>query len=617
MGSINPRLQIDDKKLVSGYSRRYNPARDSLSLEINQIVLRYLHKMNGHRFEWNIQSTVLSQSLSSYDSSTFDVGLPNAFFLRLESSSQSTNPTNPPPYSAALYQQQHPFGSTAAIGGLFGATPNNYNMFAAGPVTNATPNNHSSTPLNTVTQSKGDSFVLRLMAFEMPSSVYATLVHFELYCVENGAHFAEIWKMKNPYGGQQQGFAHQQIQHLSSGFSQSKPFTLLLDHMTSSSSDGINIICTVNALQLTSYVQGQQMTFHSMYESCEGKSGFPVFLVWHINISDLNEVESISSDVFGGMFQCKLCQTTQGMELWIALCGMPKDAVRMTVKLEVSAKQHWNGTVIPITSQNITLMYGSAMKVVKDGNKVWDQLTSHTNKLSLICTATVVHKIDANNNLLPDVEVESTPKDADHRHKSDIGGAESKFIQSEKREFRWKISGEHFVEIMSALESEGQFMSDRFILWNHVWYISILASKRPRNAHAWTANQALGRDDLLQIHLNPLLPEQTSFDCRVSIEILQTGSHCSFYRRYRGANTRDTVSTQTFPRHFVEDAVHKFAGKKELDIVVEMEKISGVEEKKDQTQRNGFFLWFVGGVAIGLILMWQYLFEYERTRTAE
>ena len=666
--------------LVNGYSRRCCPTPSRLSEITMNLIFGFLPKMNGNvrpTFEWNIKPTLSSPVLPSFDSNTFDVGLPNVFFLRLQSpsagtSSSSVSTSNPNRYHYDTRMSLHP------------QPPNHLDL---PPASNAT-NPVTGVPMNYVgrehlwfghgnpshggraassNQSANPSmstFILMLKSFPLPPSMQSFVVHFEIYCEEIDCHFSAIWDLNHQQRGQQ--YMPQPVPNMNrnvygatmdsiSGYKSnaqllSVPWALPspnIGHLLSQV--GLSFECRVRVLyvQTTQSMVSNVLTPHRAYSyrtSCrydDKGTEEPVRFVWNITGSQLQKLRldmngmlcipmnalQINSTVFGGMFQLKLWRSQppnglnrqidpyisssvnnlstsmrEGLSLMITLCGIPKGTAKMSVKFEISVRDHSKGADVLMMSEILTFSFEAAVfPLTVRQNAILQQMASDSKGLTLICRAIIIQKVDEWNNLVPlnkanadgDLNDEVDGNDESERkqderavtaNKKEMVGVKREFVVMEKEEFLWKITKWESVERLKALNLDDQYLSAPFILFGLKWYVSIQSGNSSTGLAGWKtgdgdlAKKALGAShsnnfcDTLAVHLNPLMPSMTSFDCRVSLRILQTGRHCCYYGRFPMThNPGDLHRHQT---RIITQSIAELAAVREIDILVSMEKVN-------------------------------------------
>ena len=74
--------QLKAEYLIGGYSRENSKKSSLIPSSVRDLISYYFPSMNGHSFLWCINKD--NNLSSSIDSDAFDIGLPNKFFLRLE-----------------------------------------------------------------------------------------------------------------------------------------------------------------------------------------------------------------------------------------------------------------------------------------------------------------------------------------------------------------------------------------------------------------------------------------------------------------------------------------------------------------------------------------------------
>lgn len=631
-----------------------------------KIIIGFLPKMNGHRLQWNIEPTLSSPLMPSFDSDVFNIGLPNVLFLRLQSLSVFNSTVSKPVCG------QNNLYSTAAAGTVgFGGTANYAGGFGGGlapaPATSASFNFGASSPSTDDEKGAGrgsgngteDGLVVLLMSFPVPPSVYQVIVHFEIYCHEIDCHFAGIWNLGNQHCSVQRtptplplhsGFGTQSANNMKL---QSVPWTLPRSDVVEVLADrGLSFECTLNVLKVVtnSFSNGFNAGFGPSVQplpassswyvyQCDGEEEAskgtlsPIRFLWEITESQLFKLErwegvgdavpmnalQINSNVFGGMFQLKLWRskeqsnprlaTSSGLRLWISLCGIPKGTDKMGVKFQISVLDSSRGHGVVILSQVITFSYQEAVfELTERQNCILRQMVTRKKGLRLLCKAVVIQKVDNHNNLVHDRPLSADRKsdevEDDHNEmgslrpttstKRAVSAAKMLFVEMEREQFLWKISNWKSMEMLRTLRLDEYFESDPFILWGHKWYLSVSGGNSVTRTAGWNhnngffMNNAFGsrpsnnRSDTLAVHLNPLLPTSTIFDCRVRVEIVQTGCHVDFYRRYQGVSTQSSSIRQQ--RNFVMQSIADLKGVEGLDIMVSMERVNEMEMWRESGQ---------------------------------
>eukprot|EP01084_Bolivina_argentea_P075066 136117_1 len=81
--------KADSKCLISGYARSCKISVSYLPMSVIDIIFHFYPKMNGFKFVWKVKEN--DNTLTSFDSDPFYIGLPNKFFLRLHSPKTKKN----------------------------------------------------------------------------------------------------------------------------------------------------------------------------------------------------------------------------------------------------------------------------------------------------------------------------------------------------------------------------------------------------------------------------------------------------------------------------------------------------------------------------------------------
>ena len=571
--------RINIEYLINGYSRENSKSTSFIPKSVSDVISYYYPSMNGHTFIWKIKNE-LSNYNDIIDSDVFNVGLPNNFFLRLQSNSSaiqrrnhsSSNYDNRGAYNHSLnrsaHSHAHAQSQTYKNNIIIDTDDNNHN-------------NHTNHGMNEryddqkLESSKSHNLILSLMSFPLPSTYEDEIFHVELYFHEINAQYSAIWnqnrqdlrynnRYNNNYNnysnyGQQDINKNEDDNYIKHGWVinydlfKNKHLNKLIKNKDLNE---LTFECKINILRVQPYNNGYGNNGNS--EQIEpyyyvarpllfGKSTQQKNMKFIWNIVDRKMIDSLSSfynrykgviqyhsDVYYDMFQFQIGFENSINFFQIQMCGFPENVSKIGIKLQLYAMDNKINQVnkIKIMSNIVTFSYDSPLyELPKEKSDILHDLLVSYQSLSILCIANIIQKYDKSGNTIQDKqEIAIAPKQKMQNSSKPSSVSDKEEIDEDNKLSidagpKWlEYPSESFIwtitdkDLLNDIKNKVNiFNSKIFKLLSHKWFIAI-HKPYEENQHSL-------------ICVNCIL-DKGLIKCRIRLELLEINESHAYYEQF-------------------------------------------------------------------------------------